>query len=143
MMRLGDFKYCSKCTSHKYQDEFAANVRAKGGKQPWCRACMKAHCAAKKGPYASRGCIEYLGRQMSMNQFADLVGISRYTVQDRWQRGDRSIEALSRKPLQRKVRLRSALPTETSCLNSLLAGWKCPVILGASEVRTECGPSAR
>ena len=143
-MRITDFKYCSKCTQHKHQDEFASNVRARSGKQPWCRACMSEHCATKriKKGMTPRGCIEYQGQRMSMRRFADLVGVSHYTVQDRWQRGDRTIEKLSRKPLPKHVRRKSALPMETLCLNSLLAGWKIPTTGSTSEPQTGAGTSA-
>jgi hypothetical protein len=135
-MRLTDFKYCSKCTQHKHQDDFAANVRSRSGKQPWCRACMSAHCATKRAKVGqtSRGCIEYLGRRVSLRQFAEMVGVSHYTVQDRWQRGERTIEQLSRKPPLRHFRSKAALPMETLCINSLLAGWKLPP--SASDVAT-------
>jgi uncharacterized protein (DUF983 family) len=40
-MRIGDFKYCSRCKGTKLRDEFNKN-------QSWCRCCQSAIWSARK-----------------------------------------------------------------------------------------------
>ena len=102
---------------------------------------------------------ELVSKGMENRHIAAALGVSKpritralqtYGLHELWR--SKRFERVKREEAQEDIMLlcrprRSRKPQtigkSASCINSLLAGWKCPEILGASEVRTDSGQSAR
>lgn len=50
-MRITDFKYCSRCKSHKHRDLFRNAMMTKDGKQGWCIECNRLYRIARKAAF--------------------------------------------------------------------------------------------
>jgi hypothetical protein len=55
-MRITDFKFCSKCSSHKHRNEFCKNAGKSDGLSKWCRKCHAAHRSANGVPAICKYC---------------------------------------------------------------------------------------